>query len=153
MTAKKYLTEDDRRLAKLARVAEYYAANRDVCLARSKRYREEHRAEIQIRARQYRERHPEYQKRHWAKRYGCPIELADRWDEVCRRGRCEICGRPAEQNSKGVLHKDHSHTIPPIPRGCLCSDCNLGLGRFQDSPDLLQAAIAYLRARDPRYRP
>lgn len=28
----------------------------------------------------------------------------------------------------------------------LCSDCNLGLGKFGDSIERLEAAVAYLRA-------
>lgn len=31
---------------------------------------------------------------------------------------------------------------------CLCSACNLAIGKFQDNPDLLEAAAKYLRGND-----
>jgi hypothetical protein len=87
-----------------------------------------------------------------AKKYGCPPELIEAWDYASKFGNCEICGKPAKDSAKGRLHKDHAHTDPPVPRGCLCDCCNHGLGKFQDSPELLAAAIRYLRTKDPRYR-
>jgi len=60
-------------------------------------------------------------------------------------GRCAICGSYATQNKK---HKrfslDHCHKTNTI-RGLLCDRCNVGLGRFQDSSQVLQNAIDYLR--------
>ena len=35
-------------------------------------------------------------------------------------------------------------------RGILCSNCNVGLGNFHDSPELLKAAISYLLAYSAR---
>ncbi len=39
---------------------------------------------------------------------------------------------------------DHDHKTHTI-RGVLCEDCNIGLGRFRDSPESLENAAAYLR--------
>lgn len=50
---------------------------------------------------------------------------------------CAICG------SAEKLRVDHCHEIGTI-RGVLCNDCNLGLGRFYDSPERLRAAAEYL---------
>lgn len=54
--------------------------------------------------------------------------------------RCECCG-----HLPGVkaLNLDHDHTSGRF-RGWLCVRCNLGLGCFRDSPELLHRAINYL---------
>jgi hypothetical protein len=39
---------------------------------------------------------------------------------------------------------DHCHETNTV-RGILCHSCNVGLGNFHDSIDLLEAAIAYLK--------
>jgi len=56
-------------------------------------------------------------------------------------GCCAICRREARTDTS--LHVDHCHETGAI-RGLLCFDCNAGLGKFQDDPAILQAAIAYL---------
>jgi hypothetical protein len=54
---------------------------------------------------------------------------------------CAIC----KNLFVGVLdtHLDHCHTTKTI-RGILCRACNIGLGKFNDSPILLQRAIHYI---------
>jgi hypothetical protein len=59
------------------------------------------------------------------------------------RGPCEICGRVPGPTDKANAY-DHDHSTGEF-RGWLCLRCNLGLGYFKDSEQLLQAALAYLK--------
>lgn len=62
-------------------------------------------------------------------------------------GVCAICKQPEthKRNDKvKALAVDHHHGTGKV-RGLLCSDCNTGIGKLKDSPDVLQSAIDYLR--------
>lgn len=61
-------------------------------------------------------------------------------------GVCAICGQPEIRRYNGNIIKlavDHCHETGKV-RGLLCSMCNLSLGGFNDSADLLKNAINYL---------
>jgi hypothetical protein len=62
---------------------------------------------------------------------------------------CKICGE-ADRTGK-ELAVDHDHSCCPDRKACgncirglLCSRCNMGLGYFRDSAELLTVATAYL---------
>lgn len=62
---------------------------------------------------------------------------------------CAICGcaeTAINNNANSVkrLSVDHNHSTGKV-RGLLCSRCNSGLGLFQESPELLEAATKYIR--------
>jgi len=68
-----------------------------------------------------------------------------------QQNRCGICRHlfieselTPQKLTKSTACADHDH-ITKKPRGVLCTQCNTGIGNFQDSPALLEAAIAYLR--------
>lgn len=63
----------------------------------------------------------------------------------CQGGVCAICSGPPDSRW-GRYHVDHDHRQGRV-RGLLCASCNLGLGKFQDDPALLEAAAFYLRSR------
>lgn len=58
-------------------------------------------------------------------------------------GLCDICGEEQNIERLNRLCVDHDHETGRI-RGLLCINCNSGLGRFKDSPDLLRNAADYL---------
>lgn len=76
---------------------------------------------------------------------------ADRFDEILRSqgGGCAICGRGPDVVSLCIDH-DHSccsntkTSCGKCIRGILCDSHNRGIGLFNDNPDLLMAAVAYL---------
>jgi hypothetical protein len=72
-------------------------------------------------------------------RYAYGITLAD--ERAMREDQgnaCAICAIDTK------LHVDHDHGNGQV-RGLLCSNCNNGLGRFKDRPEVLEMAAAYLR--------
>jgi len=86
------------------------------------------------------------------RRYGLTPETFDAMLAAQDR-QCAIC-RTADPGGQG-WHVDHDHTCcntrkrscGSCTRGILCTRCNIGLGNFKDSPELLQAAITYLEVR------
>jgi len=80
--------------------------------------------------------------------YGLTLE---QYDEMLKTqgGGCAICGNP-ETRINGKTGKvknlsvDHCHTTRNV-RGILCGACNVGLGKFNDSPELMMRAIEYLQ--------
>lgn len=81
---------------------------------------------------------------HLMERYGITPEQYDAMFYE-QGGGCAICGREdsGRKNHK-LLCVDHDHKTGKV-RGLLCDECNNGLGRFQDDPELLMAAINYLQ--------
>jgi hypothetical protein len=76
-----------------------------------------------------------FQKREWAIKstFGITVEEYDQW----MSSDCSICGSESS-------HLDHCHETGRI-RGPLCQKCNHGLGLFDDSPERLLSAAAYLQ--------
>lgn len=81
---------------------------------------------------------------------------------------CDICGVPGDATKRGMgLVIDHDHDCCPqaspreiaagarptqmcgkCNRGLLCVACNAGIGQLQHDPEILQAAILYLKKED-----
>lgn len=62
---------------------------------------------------------------------------------ISQNGCCKIC-KTAATSFKKRLSVDHCHFSNRV-RGLLCSNCNRGLGLLKDSPEILSAAIFYLK--------
>ena len=71
--------------------------------------------------------------------YTCPI---------CLGSEVEVNGRGNTKNGSWVL--DHCHETEEF-RGWLCHKCNRSLGGFDDSVDMLQRAIDYLREHNEKH--
>jgi hypothetical protein len=84
--------------------------------------------------------------------YGLSPEAYEELHEA-QGGRCAICLEPERaRNRRGEIQPlavDHDHATRRV-RGLLCAECNIGLGKFRDRPDLLRAAVVYLEWRTPR---
>jgi hypothetical protein len=60
-----------------------------------------------------------------------------------QQGKCAICQSP-DPGGRGDFHVDHCHQTKVI-RGLLCHGCNVSLGHFQHSEDILLSAVNYLK--------
>lgn len=68
----------------------------------------------------------------------------DKYDEllVKQNGVCAICRKLCVTGQR--LSVDHCHETGKV-RGLLCHNCNHGIGKFKDKPELLLAAAKYLK--------
>lgn len=82
-----------------------------------------------------------------------PERYAEMLDK--QQGVCALCGRPETDIGRSgnvkFLSVDHDRSCCPGTKSCgkcirgiLCSKCNTGLGKFNDDPELMAKAIAYL---------
>jgi hypothetical protein len=79
-------------------------------------------------------------RRHYFRsRYGLTLDQV----EAMAEDGCRICGTTDWPGRHNRPHVDHDHGTGRV-RGILCSECNTGLGKFKDSPELLNAAAEYL---------
>ncbi len=96
--------------------------------------------------RKLRAANPRYGKDQFLRRnYGVTLEWYDA-QHARQKGLCTICDQPETQVIGGRLLElavDHCHEKGHV-RSLLCCKCNQGLGCFQDDPELLRKAAAYL---------
>ena len=102
------------------------------CAMKNGRYRNDHRI---------RERKDYEHQRGLRRNYGITIE---RYNEMftTQEGKCQIC-KKHQDHCKRKLAVDHDHETKQI-RALLCDNCNLGLGNFRHSKELLNKSIRYL---------
>ena len=113
----------------------YYQATKEHRRERSKQYYLDHK-----------ERYREIA-RVW--KYGITEEELDQlwWDQG---GCCAICGDQLENDNR--THLDHDHETGKI-RGFLCAQHNVGLSAFNDDPEMLERAAAYIRSHKQKEEP
>lgn len=129
----------------------YNKSHRKVMNACAKRNRERNPATLFLKQRRYREKHAkriaEYKRK---MQYNVSPEQYQRL-YTQQKGRCAICGTH-QLELKMKLSVDHDHSCCPkntacgqCVRGLLCTKCNMGLGGFNDSLDIIQNAKLYLQ--------
>jgi hypothetical protein len=87
-----------------------------------------------------REKHDSYLWRH----YGITLKqyekmLAD------QGGVCAICKQECNRQNSKRLCVDHDHGTGVV-RGLLCFQCNVGIGKFKESLDILRKAVRYMES-------
>lgn len=75
-------------------------------------------------------------------KYGISIEEYDNL-LLKQNGKCAIC-ETVKNSVNRALAVDHNHKTNRV-RGLLCDKCNDGIGRFNDSVELLEKAKKYLK--------
>lgn len=111
------------------RAKDWHHANKDRARAQGAKWREVNKYRIKIKKRLDATGFTEELFQATLKRQG----------NACAICRCDLTVLPSR-----YVHADHCHTSRR-PRGVLCHHCNVAIGHFKDSPDLLRAAINYLR--------
>lgn len=139
---------------------EYWINHKEEIKGRHRKWRKTHAENIKISSKKYRLENPEkiYKcQKEWIKKnperrklivknslarhpetrrnriYGVDIVKVKKIQD----NKCAICSKEC------LLMADHCHKTNKF-RGLLCNDCNLGLGRFFDSVDILEKAKNYL---------
>lgn len=83
--------------------------------------------------------------RNLRRKYGISGEQFDEMMES-QNGRCAICSVKFDGSGSKAKHGplvDHCHNSSKV-RGLICRACNFGLGKFEDDPNRLLTAAAYL---------
>jgi hypothetical protein len=121
------------------------AANRQAAIERTQQWRRENPERYRAYRTEYNAR-PERKRRmrdaYYRRTFGISADEVDRLI-AAQGGVCAICGTTPEREAS--WHVDHCHQSGRV-RGVLCLNCNQGLGKLGESPELLERAAAYLRA-------
>jgi hypothetical protein len=140
-----YKTEEERAEAKRARVRKafkkHYQKNRDVILANERDRYHNNRETRLANNQRWCEENKEYANASRRQRlYGL---TADQYQSLvtAHDNQCAICSAAAPESKS--LDIDHNHQTSKV-RGLLCRRCNVGIGIFEDNPELLKQAIQYL---------
>jgi hypothetical protein len=130
-------------------VRKYRAAHVEEARARDRQWGKENPDRVAAKSRKHREINPTYQ-RDWKRahvreqkdrKYGKGAHQHLQKQLQVQGNKCGVCDR--ELTPGRGTNFDHCHATKKW-RGALCTDCNLGLGRFNDRPEVMLKAIAYV---------
>lgn len=122
-----------------ARSATRYVANREKLLAGMAAYYAANKKKEMARVAAWQKANPEKVK---ASRRRCLYGLSPEDFQLMLAAQKNACGICKETFSKPP-HIDHCHKTGEV-RGLLCGRCNVALGGFRDSPEILDRAKKYL---------
>lgn len=133
----------DKERRRISRAA-WRKRNPDKVKKSKKNYYNKNRKKVLDRVALWSKEHPRrWYAAHLQREFGITIELFDMM-LVAQLGLCIICLLPMTGLREPCV--DHDHKTGKV-RGLLCSNCNAGLGHFQDNPASLGRAIKYLRGK------
>lgn len=145
---KAYLTKNRER--ERLRSAARYAADPETHKARNHASYLKHKEERNRRSKEYRLKNWDRLKdlqyfNYLFRKYGLTkARYFEMWEE--QKGICALCPRVFDMNRSTCMttpHVDHDHATGKV-RAFLCQICNTSLGRFENDPDFLQRAVAYV---------
>ena len=114
-----------------------YDSKRSDILQAKKDYHQDNKDSINAKKKEYRKLNPgKIRDSEWRKK---GIDPRQARQAFAKSNQCQIC------ESTIRLVPDHSHDTG-IVRGILCNKCNLGIGLFNDNPELLKNAVGYLQS-------
>jgi len=122
-------------------------------LARVSKYRADNLDKVRAAQRLSKKRRPDvYRNKNLKYQYGITLDDYNRM-LVQQNHTCAICHQPEtmlhpRSGRVKELAVDHCHSTGTV-RGLLCNRCNTTIGLFNDDPETLRAAIAYLERQKP----
>ena len=128
-----------------ARSKLWAAANPEKVKAKRARHHALYPGRIRALSKAWRLRNPDKVKDAYLRRkFGITLDQFKALNEF-QSGLCAICDGPPNGKYDHTLYVDHDHRTGRV-RGLLCDNCNVVLGRVDDSPDLLSRMISYLES-------
>lgn len=117
--------------------------NRDKAIARERKYRAANQDLLREKAREWRAKNKDRIRGYGYSRFYGLTRAQVGLLYSNQNGKCAICGKPLLIDGKKGMCVDHDHGTGNV-RGLLCGTCNLALGYFKDSIEILNAAANYL---------
>src|SRR3954469_599225 len=130
--------------------ARYPSKDKEWARELARKWRAANRERLRKTAAQWRETHREIARLGSWRSHGIAV-APGQFEQMLasQNGRCGICGTSTPGGRWSRFHVDHDHQYGHV-RGLLCTRCNTGLARFDDSPRLLRAAAKYLETHQPK---
>jgi len=147
---KECVSEDDktehRKEYQRKKVSQWRSNNPDKRKLQKERHYAKNKEKIDQRAKDwYNNNRERYRNNAFLRKYGITLEKYNEMREE-QKYCCGICSLTEEQVGKKLV-VDHNHETGAV-RQLLCANCNVGIGFFKDSPNLLEMAASYLRVHN-----